>query len=262
MVNEIVKKAQEQAQPIVDKRDKLELKANLYEELVTSFRALQSTLTLLKLPATYNARKTEVTRTDKTGVASAVLTATATTEAPRGIFDIKVLKRAKTQTTYGTDLSGAAVGKDSVFYINVGGKRGKIDVKATDTVTDVARKINAAKDIQNPLVSLDVVASVENGALVIKSKNMGSGSDGKLTQKVTRTANSYDEIGFIPDLTSAIIDGTVIIKGKGQDGIDYGGTDSSSNPIAPYQLGVDFDVVGNRIVWREHYPKTALAGDS
>jgi len=147
---------------------------------------------------------------------------------------------------YGNSLSGGTVGMDSIFYVNIGGKRAKITVKATDTLEDIARKINNARDITTPTVPLDVVASVVDGQLVVRSTKTGAGSDGKLSQSITRSGIGPDTFNFYPDLKSEVINGAVVIK-----------KDSTT-----YYLGLDFDIVGNEIRWRDSDPKAATAGSS
>ncbi|MCL2767905.1 MAG: hypothetical protein FWE49_04195, partial [Synergistaceae bacterium] len=243
MVDEIISNSQKAYRPMLNKRDNLERKISVYEEFNQSIRSLQTKLTSLRLPSIYKAKTTEMTRLDSNGLAQSVLTASVTSDAKIMNYDIEVLQKATTMSRYGKTLSGA-VGMDSVFYINVGGKRAKINVRATDTLEDIARKINNARDITTPTVSLDVVASVVDGQLVVRSTKTGAGSEGKLSQTVTRSSIGYDTFNFYPDLKNETINGAVVIR-RGDD---------------TYYLGRDFDIVGNEIRWRDSDPKAATAG--
>ena len=250
MVDEIISKSQKAYQPILTKRENLERKISVYEEFNQSIRALQTKLTALKLPSIYKSKTTDIMRLDSNGLPQSVLTASVTSEAKIMNYDIEVIQKATTMSRYSKSLSGA-VGMDSVFYINVGGKRGKITVKATDTLEDIARKINNARDITTPTVSLDVAATVENGQLVVRSTKTGAGSDGKLSQTITRSNTGNDAFNFYPDLKNEMINGAVVIKGKDSNGVER-----------TYQLGLDFDIVGNEIRWRDSDPKAVTAGSS
>jgi flagellar capping protein FliD len=251
MVDEIISKSQKAYMPMLTKRENLERKISVYEEFNQSIRALQTKLTALKLPSIYKAKTTDIARLDSSGLPQSVLTASVTSDAKIMNYDIEVIQKAMTMSRYGKSLSGAAVGKDSVFYINVGGKRGKITVNATDKLEDIARKINNARDITTPTVSLDVVASVVDGQLVVRSTKTGAGSDGKLSQTITRSNTGADTFNFYPDLKNEIINGAVVIKGKDSSGVER-----------TYQLGLDFDIVGNEIRWRDSDPKAVTAGSS
>ncbi|MCL2146828.1 MAG: flagellar filament capping protein FliD [Synergistaceae bacterium] len=251
MVDEIISKSQQAYLPMVTKRDNLERKISVYEEFNQSIRALQTKLTTLKLPSIYKAKTTEIARLDSNGLPQSVLTASVTSDAKIMNYDIEVIQKATTMSRYGKSLSGSEVGMDSVFYINVGGKRGKITVSATDTLEDIARKINNARDITTPTVPLDVVASVVNGQLVVRSTKTGAGSDGKLSDTIKRSNIGNDTLNFYPDLKNEIINGSVVIKGKDNSGVER-----------TYQLGIDFDIVGNEIRWRDWDPKAVTAGSS
>ena len=251
MVDEIISKSQQAYRPMLTKRDNLERKITVYEEFNQSIRALQTKLTALRLPSIYKAKTTEIARLDSNGLPQSVLTASVTSDAKIMNYDIEVIQKATTMSRYGKPLLVEQVGMDSVFYINVGGKRGKITVDATDTLEDIARKINNARDITTPTVPLDVVADVINGQLVVRSTKTGAGSDGKLSQTINRSNIGHDTISFYPDLKNEIINGTVVIKGKDSSGVEH-----------TYQLGLDFDIVGNEIRWRDWDPKAVTAGSS
>ena len=243
MVDEIISNSQKAYQPMLTKRDNLERKISVYEEFNQSIRALQTKLTALTLPSIYKAKTTDIARLDSNGLPQAVLTASVTSDAKVMNYDIEVIQKAMTMSRYSKSLSGS-IGMDSVFYINNGGKRGKIEVKATDTLDDIARKINNARDITTPSVLLDVSASVVNGQLVVRSTKTGAGSDGKLSQTITRSSAGADILSFYPDLKDETIDGAIVIK----------------NGSTTYQLGLDFDIVGNEIRWRDSDPKAATVG--
>lgn len=251
MVDEIIAKSQKAYEPMLTKKDNLEKKITLYEEMNQSIRALQNKVTALKLPSLYKAKAAETARLDSNGLASAVLTANVTSEASVMNYEIEVLQKAMTMTRYGKKLTGTSVDKDSVFYMNVGGKRAKINVSKSDTLETIAKKINNARDMTSPTVPLDVTAMVVDGQLVVRSTKTGAGSDGKLSQTLERDKLGYDKINFYPDLKNDLINGAVSIKGKDASGADK-----------TFVLGLDFDIVGNEIRWRDFNPKAATAGSS
>ena len=246
MVDEIIAKSQKAYQPILTKRSNLERKITVYEEFNQTIRALQTRLTNLRLASIYKAKTTDIVRLDSNGLAQSVLTASVTSDAKIMNYDIEVIQKATTMSRFGKTLSGSTVGMDSVFYINIGGKRAKISVRATDTLEDIARKINNARDITTPTVPLEVVASVVDGQLVVRSTKTGAGGEGKLSQTITRSNIGPDTFNFYPDLKNETINGNVVIT-KG---------------TVTYYLGLDFDIVGNEIRWRDSNPKAVTAGSS
>jgi flagellar capping protein FliD len=267
MVTKLLENAKKPALVMLDKRDKLELKRGLWEELQVSIQALQTALSPMKLASTFKAKQVEIERIDSNTSYKGVLTATVNSDAVIDVHDLEVLQLAKGQASHSKTFSSGRLSLDpqmsavfsggvtnSYFYVNAGGHKVRIDVASTDTLTSLTDKINLKFKTQVPPVG--VTATVVDDKLVLKSDNMGLG---KTTHKatITRSVNAYDTVLFSlnpdnkdPNVTpptfaldlelGGVNGGTLVVKGE--NGKDY-------------LAGVDFDIVdGNRIRWRTHDP--------
>lgn len=249
MMAKILERAKKPAYVMLEKRDTLERKKSLFEEFRIALQKLNSTLSPLKLPSTYKAKGLEIERTDRSGSHKGVLTATVNADAAVNVYDLEVLKLAKSQVqrsnAFTGNLGGAFTGplsglSQSAFWVHIGGKKLRIEVNAADTLESLAKRINTALKTQRP--PMGVTASVVDNKLILKSDATGLGKD---TQKVvmTRSSGAYDLLEALAVDPS----GEVVIKSK----------DGSKT----WKQGVDFDIVaGNQIRWRDHEPQTVPAG--
>lgn len=250
MIAKILDKAKKPALVMVDKRDTLERKKSLFEEFQIALQKLNSTLSPLKLPSTYKAKEVEIERIDRSGSYKGVLTATVNADAAVNVYDLQVLKLAKSQVqrsnAFSGNLGGAFTGSlsglsQSAFWVHIGGKRLRIEVNSLDTLETLAKRINTTLKTQRP--PLGVTASVVDSKLILKSDATGLGQD---TQKAAMTRSAaYDTLeGMYVDAADEIV-----IKSK--DG------------TKTWKRGVDFDIVaGNQIRWRDYEPQTVPAGES
>ncbi|GHS85957.1 hypothetical protein AGMMS49957_03150 [Synergistales bacterium] len=230
------------------KRDKLELKKSLLEELRVDFQALQSALTPIKLASTFKMKQVNIDRIDSSGSYKGVLTATVNADAAINVYDLEVLQIAKSQISRSDQFVGGSVsttGTGSYFYVNAGGQKLRVDLPSgTNSLASVAEAINTKLKTARPPVA--VTASVVDSRIVLKSDNVGSGET-VLTSNLKRSANSSDLIQFPLDASN--YDGGMytidtLDSGNGKLEIKSGST--------TYTQGVDFDVLsGGRIRWRE-----------
>ncbi len=253
IVTKLMEKAKAPAYVMLDKRDKLENKKTLFEEFRVALQNLQSTLAPMKLASTFRAKEIEIERLDHNSSYKSVLTARVNADAAINVYDLEVLQLAKGQISRSNQISGTlsatfanSLGsgvKSSYFHVNAGGKKVRVEVKSTDTLEDVANRLNRELSAR----SLAVTASVLDNKLILKSNNTGLG---KTTQNatITRSVNPWDTLeNFDVDLSNG---GALVVKGK-----DINGNDRE------FRVGVDFDIVeGNRIRWRTYAPQYAQAG--
>ena len=148
MIAKILDKAKKPALVMVEKRDKLTRKQEYFEEFQIALQKLNSALSPLKLPSTYKAKGLEIERVDKSGSYKGVLTATANADAEVNVHDLEVLKLAKSQVqrsnAFTDKLSGAFTGalsgaSEAHFWIGIGGRRLRIEVRSDDTLKSVFR---------------------------------------------------------------------------------------------------------------------------
>ena len=255
MIAKILDKAKKPALVMVEKRDKLTRKQEYFEEFQIALQKLNSALSPLKLPSTYKAKGLEIERIDKSGSYKGVLTATANADAEVNVHDLEVLKLAKSQVqrsnNFTDKLSGAFTGalsgaSEAHFWIGIGGRRLRIEVRSDDTLESLAKRINTALKTQRP--PFGVTASVVDNKLILKSDATGLGKD---TQKaaMTRSGNAYDLLENMHIDSGSLKSGDLVVKSKKGD--------------RTWKQGVDFDVVaGNQIRWRDYEPQTVPAGET
>ncbi len=249
MMTKILENAKKPAYVMVEKRDKLERKKSLFEEFQIALQKLNSTLSPLKLPSTYKAKEVEIERLDRNGSHKGVLTATVNADAAVNVYDLQVVRLARSQVQRsnafsanlgGAFSSGSLTGlSQSAFWISIGGKKVRIEVNSADTLESLAKRINTTLKTQQP--PLGVTASVVDNKLILKSDATGFGSDTRKAA-MTRSADAYDTLeGLFVNPSDE-----VVIKSK----------DGSKT----WTKGVDFDVVaGNQIRWRGYEPQTVPA---
>ncbi|MDR1377025.1 MAG: hypothetical protein LBJ22_05905, partial [Synergistaceae bacterium] len=265
MVTKMLENAKKPAYVILDKRDKLELKKGLWEELRVSMQALQSSLSPLKLASTFKAKQVEIERIDRNTSYKGVLTATVNADAEINAYDLEVLKLAQGQVNRSKSFSSATSqfgsifgSSSSYFYVNAGGHKVRIDVASTDTLNSLAEKINTKLKAQIPPVGVTatVLTDGSDNKLVLKSDDVGLG---RMTHQatITRSPNSYDTVSFSmnPDNTDPNLEPPTYTLDMELGGINGGSITIAGEDGKIYTLGVDFDVVnGNRIRWRDSPP--------
>ncbi len=169
------------------KQQRLETQQSAWRDVNTRLKSLDSTLSSLKLESTYLAKKAS-TGDNK------VLTASATTQAMAGTYDI-VIESLATVPTY-TRFSRLAVedpAKDLAITGSVtiasGDTTWKVDVKSDYSLTEIADAINRTKDADGKAIT--VRAAVVDKKLVLTS----TGKDFTATfTDGPGTVNKFDKI--------------------------------------------------------------------
>ena len=205
MADKLIENARKPQQVMVAKQDTLELKIGLFNEFSASMKTMRNTLDLLKLGSTFNAKMAEFTVLSGLN-AESVVSASVSADASVSRHELNVIQKALAQSRYSarieTTMGDAGLESTKEFFINVGGRRAKIEVTASDTLATIAQKINDAKDITvDPATgsaygeSLGITASVIDNRLVIKSINTGLGETTDKTN-ITRGTGDRDKLGF------------------------------------------------------------------
>ena len=251
MVTELIENAQKPALVVLEKRDKLELKKTLWEELQVSFQSLQSALSSLKLASTFTAKDIEIERIDRNTSYKGVLTATVNADAAINVYDLEVLNLATKQIMRSDTFT--TVGSDTYFYVNAGGQNVRIDVASSDTPESLVDKINTQLKTQVPPVA--VTAAVVDSKLILSSDSTGLGQTTH-TATLTRSLNAYDSLLFTSD---SITDGYTLDIDL--NGVNGGTLTVKGEDGTVYKISEDFDIVGgNRIRWRSQDPLTPPPG--
>lgn len=214
---------------IQNKIDKINTKSQAWTDISTRLSNLTSKLEALQDEGTYGTKK--VTSSDDT-----IATISGTSDSLEGSYDLIVKQLATSSKITGgvvTKSDGTKVStKDALGYsgkltITNGATDGSdspltidIDVKATDSLKDIANAINNAKDPSDKegTKSAGLKATIVNNQLVVTSEEMGD-------RTLTVGGDLKDKLGFADD---------VVKRTKGQsaeftlDGIDM--TRNSNNP--------------------------------
>lgn len=213
---------------IQNKIDKINTKSQAWTDISTRLSNLTSKLDVLQDEATYQTKK--VTSSDDT-----IATISGTSDSMEGSYDLVVKQLATASKITGGVVSKAdgttkistkdALGYSGKLTITNGATDGsdtaltvEIDVKATDSLKDIANAINNAKDPSDSTGTkgAGLKATIVNNQLVISSEEMGD-------RTLTIGGNLKDSLGFKDSQTT-----------KGQsakftlDGIDM--TRNSNNP--------------------------------
>jgi flagellar hook-associated protein 2 len=176
MIDKMMEAARKPEELWQAEKDTLELKVGLYNEFSAYLKTLRSSISPLKLSGTFTAKEAELTPLSSTTDPSSVLAITATPEAEINRYEIEVLQKAAAEMRISNPISGMlgdAEITDSHFYIKVGDMRAKIDLHPTDTLSDVAARINEAVD-ESTDEALPIQARVFDNRLVIESTQTGT----------------------------------------------------------------------------------------
>jgi flagellar capping protein FliD len=178
MVDTILAAKRKQYEPLETKKETLQLKIGLFQEMSNNFKAVQKSLTLLTQPSTYKQKEAQFTVYSPSGADAAnIISATPTTDAMLQNWDINIKQLAKNESRISTRVSdrSEALGLEGTFTVNVGGGRGTIEVKTTDSLLDINYKIaNATDDITGQSLAVD--AQLIDNRMVISSLESGLGS--------------------------------------------------------------------------------------
>lgn len=186
---------------IQNKIDKINTKSQAWTDISTRLGNLTSKLDVLQDEATYQTKK--VTSSDDT-----IATISGTSDSMEGSYDLVVKQLATSSKITGGVVSKAdgttkistkdALGYSGKLTITNGATDGsdtaltvEIDVKATDSLKDIANAINNAKDPSDDkgTKSAGLKATIVNNQLVVSSEEMGD-------RTLTIGGNLKDSLGF------------------------------------------------------------------
>ena len=186
---------------IQNKIDKINTKSQAWTDISTRLSNLTSKLDVLQDEATYQTKK--VTSSDDT-----IATISGTSDSMEGSYDLVVKQLATASKITGGVVSKAdgttkistkdALGYSGKLTITNGATDGsdtaltvEIDVKATDSLKDIANAINNAKDPSDSTGTkgAGLKATIVNNQLVISSEEMGD-------RTLTIGGNLKDSLGF------------------------------------------------------------------
>ena len=215
---------------IQNKIDKINTKSQAWTDISTRLSNLTSKLDVLQDEATYQTKK--VTSSDDT-----IATISGTSDSLEGSYDLVVKQLATSSKITGGVVSKADgttkistkdalgySGKLTITNASADGSESKtieLDIKATDSLKDIANAINNAKDPSDKegTKSAGLKATIVNNQLVVPSEEMGA-------RKLTIGGDLKDKLGFADNVVKRT-------KGKSAeftlDGIDM--TRNSNNPM-------------------------------
>lgn len=186
---------------IQNKIDKINTKSQAWTDISTRLGNLTSKLDVLQDEATYQTKK--VTSSDDT-----IATISGTSDSMEGSYDLVVKQLATSSKITGGVVSKAdgttkistkdALGYSGKLTITNGATDGsdtaltvEIDVKATDSLKDIANAINTAKDPSDSTGTkgASLKATIVNNQLVVSSEEMGD-------RTLTIGGDLKDSLGF------------------------------------------------------------------
>ena len=192
---------------IQNKIDKINTKSQAWTDISTRLSNLTSKLDVLQDEATYQTKK--VTSSDDT-----IATISGTSDSLEGSYDLVVKQLATASKITGGVVSKAdgttkistkdALGYSGKLTITNGATDGsdtaltvEIDVKATDSLKDIANAINNAKDPSDSTgtKSAGLKATIVNNQLVVSSEEMGD-------RTLTIGGDLKDSLGFANSQTT------------------------------------------------------------
>ncbi|WP_235719914.1 flagellar filament capping protein FliD [Ligilactobacillus ruminis] len=192
---------------IQNKIDKINTKSQAWTDISTRLGNLTSKLDVLQDEATYQTKK--VTSSDDT-----IATISGTSDSMEGSYDLVVKQLATSSKITGGVVSKAdgttkistkdALGYSGKLTITNGATDGsdtaltvEIDVKATDSLKDIANAINNAKDPSDSTGTkgAGLKATIVNNQLVISSEEMGD-------RTLTIGGDLKDSLGFANSQTT------------------------------------------------------------
>lgn len=192
---------------IQNKIDKINTKSQAWTDISTRLSNLTSKLDVLQDEATYQTKK--VTSSDDT-----IATISGTSDSMEGSYDLVVKQLATASKITGGVVSKAdgttkistkdALGYSGKLTITNGATDGsdtaltvEIDVKATDSLKDIANAINNAKDPSDSTGTKDagLKATIVNNQLVVSSEEMGD-------RTLTIGGDLKDSLGFANSQTT------------------------------------------------------------
>ena len=202
MIDSIIESAAEPAQVQVNKKTNLTRKKSLFEEMKVMVQSIQTSMTPLKLPSTYNAKEIEIERLDSNASYKGVLTATVNADAEVSVHEVEVTQIAKAQINRSSQITGSNIASnlstygltDSTLYISAGGQKIGVEVRSSDTLQALKSRINnTLKTLDNPM---NITAYVSDNRLLLRSDYTGTGET-NAEETITYNLNGYNKLSNI-----------------------------------------------------------------
>ena len=206
-INQLLQSDELRKTVIQNKIDKINTKSQAWTDISTRLSNLTSKLDVLQDEATYQTKK--VTSSDDT-----IATVSGTSDSLEGSYDLVVKQLATASKLTGGVVSKSdgttkistkdALGYSGKLTITNGATDGsdkaltvEIDVKATDSLKDIANAINNAKDPSDSTgtKSAGLKATIVNNQLVVSSEEMGD-------RTLTIGGDLKDSLGFANSQTT------------------------------------------------------------
>jgi len=217
------------------KKSALETKQNAWRDINTRMSALETTLNKLRDSSTWNAAKATSSKTD-------LLTATGTSGALAGTYNIKIQQTALAQTVasdvWAVDGPNASLNMGGgTFEIKVGEETKTVSVRSNAGLEDIARAINDAK----AGVNASVVKVGDGYRLALTSTETGvekQASFKDVSSNVLEVLGVLDDLGDAKNVMQEARDAMITING-------IEGITSSSNTFTDAIKGVTLELTGD-----------------
>lgn len=150
---------------------KLQSQQSMLASRKTAWGSVKTQLSALSSRLTALLSSTAFERMTATASDASVLSATASSTATPGVYDIEIISRARAQTVQSEGFAGAdleGIVSDGTLILN----EQSIEVTSTDTLNTIAEKINAASDVKARASVLQTAAG--EFRLVITSAETGN----------------------------------------------------------------------------------------
>lgn len=228
--------------------DKLKLEASATQAKISTFGQIKSLVSTLSDAAARLASVTGWNAVTASSSDATFVTASAIGGTQPTSFDVQVQTLAKAQATHSAALLpvGGAVGAGTIrlelgtwsgaIFTAGSGTPVDLTISATDTVADIASKINGA----NAGVTATILSDASGDRLLLRGKNTGAAAGFNLSVTSDADANTTDALGL-----SRLVNGSVTDQAAQDAAATINGiaVTSSTNTFANKVAGVTFTAV-------------------
>ncbi len=228
--------------------DKLKLEASATQAKISTFGQIKSLVSTLSDAAARLASVTGWNAVTASSSDATFVTASAIGGTQPTSFDVQVQALAKAQATHSAALLpvGGAVGAGTIrlelgtwsgaTFTAGSGTPVDLTISATDTVADIASKINGA----NAGVTATILSDASGDRLLLRGKNTGAAAGFNLSVTSDADANTADALGL-----SRLVNGSVTDQAAQDAAATINGiaVTSSTNTFANKVSGVTFTAV-------------------
>jgi|SRR6056297_46377 len=181
---------------MADQKESYESKQNAWRDINTRLDSLMTKVRELQYPSVYEGKAVSTTNSE-------TVSASATSDAMNGTYDIEVDRLATSTRIIGTkvladgDTNGTELGITGNFTITNGdGDFETIALEATDSLSSITEKINELSD------SLGIVATAIDGRLVLSDDDTGS----RLLTLTDADGTSLSALGLDPSDPAVLVE--------------------------------------------------------